>query len=57
MDNAGERCNAFINQPLSESGFNSMYAGNPYDCIFLYANAQYDGLDVFSDIMRELDKL
>lgn len=57
MDNAGERCNAFINQPLNESGFNSMYAGNPYDCIFLYANAQYDGLDVFSDIMRELDKL
>ena len=54
IENAGDRCNAYINQTLSESGFDSMYPGNPYDWIFLYANAHYEGLEVFRDIMREL---
>ena len=49
-----DRCRADIDNFLSEAGYPALYAGNPYDFIFLYSNNSDAPLRTFRDYMREL---
>lgn len=48
------RCHAEINHYLLDSGYPVLYAGNPYDWIFLFAMQDTYPLDAFRYFMREL---
>ncbi len=49
-----DRCMAILNDHLTEAGYPLMYAGNPYDFIFIMANnSQWPLLD-FRQFMREM---
>lgn len=52
MDN--ERCYAEINRYLVDSGYPTLYAGNPYDWIFLFAMQDEYPMETFRLFMREL---
>lgn len=45
--NDGERCLAELDQYLLDAGFPEMYAGNPYDWIFLWASLRESPLQAF----------
>lgn len=53
----GKRADLTIDQELLSCGYDCLYAGNPYDWIFLYADSQFRGLDVFRDIIGDLTEL
>ena len=48
------RCFSAMNQFLVESGYPELYAGNPYDWIFLYASQCDAPLEIFRMIWQEL---
>ncbi len=50
----GERCYAEINRYLVDAGYPTLYAGNPYDWIFLFALQDEFSMDTFRYFMREL---
>ena len=50
----GFRCVASVNDYLNNAGFPSLYPGNPYDFIILYANNSDMPLVTFREYMREL---
>lgn len=45
--NDGDRCIAELDQYLLDAGFPEMYAGNPYDWIFLWASGRESALQSF----------
>lgn len=50
-----EKCRLRMNDFLVSSGYSELYAGNPYDWIFLFALENDDPLTVFrEDFMREV---
>lgn len=50
-----EKCRLRVNDFLVSSGYPELYAGNPYDWIFLFALENDDPLTVFrEDFMREV---
>lgn len=49
-----DRCRANMNAFLTDAGYPLLYAGNPYDFIFLYANNSDTPLLTFREYMREL---
>ena len=52
----GERCLAVMNNYLTDAGYPTLYAGNPYDWIFLYAMTSDWPLSVFRGFMEEIAK-
>ena len=50
----GERCLSKINASMLEVGYPTLYAGNPYDWIFLFAMNDEQPLMAFREYMREL---
>lgn len=48
------RCIDSINRVLLEAGYPELYAGNPYDWIFLFAAQDGDPLEAFRFFMREV---
>ncbi len=48
------RCERTIDSHLQEAGYPALYAGNPYDFIFLVAMHSDQPLTTFRDYMREL---
>lgn len=51
---APARCVDQINSYLLEAGYSELYAGNPYDWIFLWAVNDADPLAAFREYMREI---
>lgn len=51
--NDAQRCLASMNRLLLDAGYPELYAGNPYDWIFLYASQDAYPLDAFRSFMRE----
>lgn len=49
-----ERCFTQINRYLVDAGYPTLYAGNPYDWIFLYAMQDKYPMETFRFFMREL---
>lgn len=49
-----DRCVDLINRYLIESGFAELYAGNPYDWIYLWANQNEEPLTAFRAYILEL---
>lgn len=49
-----ERCHAEINRYLLDAGYPALYAGNPYDWIFLFAMQDTYPLETFRGFMQEL---
>jgi len=49
-----ERCYAQMNRYLVDANYPSLYAGNPYDWIFMFALNDDDPLGTFRYFMREL---
>lgn len=49
-----ERCYAEINRYLVDAGYPALYAGNPYDWIFLFAIQDEYPMETFRYFMREL---
>ena len=49
-----ERCHAEINRYLADAGYPTLYAGNPYDWIFLFAMQDEYPMETFRYFMREL---
>lgn len=49
-----ERCRAFVNKLLLDAGYPTLYEGNPYDWIFMFAMQDKYPLDAFRFFMREL---
>ena len=49
-----ERCYAEINRYLVDAGYPTIYAGNPYDWIFLFAIQDEYPMETFRYFMREL---
>lgn len=49
-----DRCLDMINRYLIEAGFAELYAGNPYDWIFLWANHNEEPLTAFRAYILEL---
>ena len=50
-----ENCRLRINDILLSSGYQTLYAGNPYDWIFLFALENDDPLTTFrEDFMQEI---
>lgn len=49
-----ERCYAEINRYLVDAGYPALYAGNPYDWIFLFAIQDAYPMETFRYFMREL---
>lgn len=52
--NDADRCRANIDNFLTEAGYPLLYAGNPYDFIFLYSNNSDAPLLTFRDYMKDL---
>ncbi len=50
-----DRCQSKINHLLTDSGYEELYAGNPYDWIFMYALNDSFPLSTFREFMLELD--
>jgi len=50
----GERCAATMDSYLTDAGHDTLYAGNPYDWIFLYAMTSEYPLPVLRDFMGEM---
>lgn len=50
----GERCLSQINSTMIDAGYPTLYAGNPYDWIFLLAIYDNYPLRAFRDYMQEL---
>lgn len=48
------RCLAWIDRLLVDAGYPALYAGNPYDWIFLYASYDECPLSAFRHFMREV---
>lgn len=53
-DDDNERCYAEINRYLIDAGYPTLYAGNPYDWIFLFAMQDEYPMETFRYFMREL---
>ncbi|MCM1232940.1 MAG: hypothetical protein NC489_22675, partial [Ruminococcus flavefaciens] len=53
-DHEDERCLDQMNQHLIEAGYPTLYYGNPYDWIFLYAIRDEYPLETFRYFIREL---
>ena len=53
-DNDAQRCYAEINRFLVDAGYPTLYDGNPYDWIFLFAIQDEYPLETFRYFMREL---
>lgn len=49
-----ERCLSFINKLLLDTGYPTLYEGNPYDWIFMFAMQDQYPLEAFRFFMREL---
>ena len=49
-----ERCYAHINRYLVDAGYPTLYEGNPYDWIFLFAMQDDYPMDTFRDFMKQL---
>lgn len=49
-----ERCYAEINRYLVDAGYPTLYVGNPYDWIFIFAAQDEYPMDTFRYFMREL---
>lgn len=49
-----ERCYAHINGYLVDAGYPTLYEGNPYDWIFLFAMQDDYPMDTFRDFMKQL---